>query len=722
MSIKSSVQVDNEYSALELAILRGKKTSKIAVDSVDDPFWDQSNELYKEGYSANRTTLQPAEYVLTQIQKRASAYNSPKGHFITFVCCMDAFRNKWKHIKPDSDNVEVEAGLDRRLRRLRKDYELNKIHTFACATARMMGKALVIKLPRSQMDGRRRRTDVRLRVIPIDDQYIIYNDYGEPILFKPVIPWGRGYKQLTITPADCELYVHKTDPFGNGFQGIPETLPVYPQLTWMANIERGWAEAMDSRGISMLHFSIEGFELEDSAKWKNAYGKPSSYNVIFTDKETDVKEINGVKSTFNLDDSNDAFTKDVASASGMAMSRIDGTQRGQVTGSQTDTDNYFAILSSIQEDFEYNLIGLYEMIDPTVIDKFEIGWVLEPKMDSERKAALLATNLNAIQIGQDFMTYNQARKLLGYEEVEGGDEIASVYIHNLHSENGMFLEVPQPQSGEKHSFEPKEEKKQEPINMQKELEKKKKKSSTRQSQMKEPIDTEEDRGGERGESTEPKQCKAKIASGRQCLNFTTDPSGYCYVHKGGKVGGVWGSKLQQKEIAIKGKKRIAEAKKREGDSYRTINADLVKLFGSGLSNTDIREIDKMIRENDKQIEGLYDGDSGDLVGKLKVQVASKQMEDRLNIARDLEYWIHILKKVEPKRNFDELLVDAYERTIHADIMNWDAFGYDSSLSDCVAKKIPIIVKEHPEMKKEQVIAIAYSYCKKKGVKDQTKFV
>ena len=404
---------------------------------------------------------------------------------------------------------------------------------------------------------------------------------------------GRIYKQLIIKPKDCVLYVNKPDPFGNMYQGIPDTYVVYDQLKWMANIERGFATAMDARGISMIHVAIKDFELEDRAIWQKAYGNPSTYNVMFTDKDTEVKNIPGIAASFDLNMTNDAMTKEVASGTGYAMSRIDGTQRGQVTGTQTDTDNYYSMISTMQEEFENENIELHEKLRPDLEGNWDISWEVVQKMDKQRKAEIFATEVNSAQVSLDFLTYNQILERFGYDPVPGGDITASVYIHAMYVKNSMAGDYDEESEddtppGEEGGSKSKESKSTSAI------------GGSRKQQAKMPNKNDDERankkkGTDAGAHT---QCKMNLDSGRQCLNNTNNTNGLCHVHEGSKKKVNSDSKIIIQKAKIKVKKRIAEQMKRSGDSHRVINEYLTEVFGDAFGFGDLVEIgDKVLRES-----------------------------------------------------------------------------------------------------------------------------
>ena len=552
-----------------------------------DPFF-----YYTEAMAADTdSSHNPMMTIENNMDKRllwATSTRSPQGHFVCFVTAIDAFRNEWKYIERKGYE-EVAEDILITLLELKKKYNIKQIHTVASGTARALGKCIVAKVKQTS-HGYKKKPEIRFRVFPVFDWEIEWDDKtGEPKMYHPMATIGLMWHRFDIPAEDAILYVHKMDPFGNGFQGIPETYVMYNQLKWLANIEKGWAEAMDTRGISMLQFKIPGFHRDQLQTWKDIYGDPTSYHVAFTDDDIDIQGIPGVQSSFDMDNTMTAFTKETAAGSGIASSRIDGTQRGQVTGSATDTDNYYSILSTIQEEFESQLIELHEILDPSLIDTFDISWDVEPKTDKFSKAQIRSANMSTLMSGLDFYTYNQGLELLDLPKVgEEGDEKASVYIFNMQQAAGMVMS-PQEQMEINEGSEPTPEG---------EFKSKKNaadgKPTVRAKQPTKPPkdDDQENRGGDR--ESHIQQCKAHLASGRRCLRFTANPSGYCYLHEGGKRGGKWGSEEYQHEAERKGKLMVARRLRESGDSYSIIRKKLKDEFGSALSNTTLKEVDGKI--------------------------------------------------------------------------------------------------------------------------------
>lgn len=421
----SAVKLRREESEFTVYSNNKSLISKVGGDSSSFPEYDYTSIVTSQSMILGH---QPIERVLPVSELWSAAVRTPKGRFITGVATFDAFRNGWKFVKTKDEKTEVDAGVKAKLNNLNRRYRIREIHQLAVFVARALGKCLVVKLNKNERVDRRNRADVKLRVVPINEYMIDYDEWGDPIAFHPFIALGHSMAHMTIQAKDAVFYVNVEDPFGNGYQGIPETFSMYNQLKWMTNIQRGWAEAMSERGTSLTHFKIKDFDLDDRAQWEQAYGDPTTYTVVFTDDETELTTFQGVSSSFDLNRTSEAFTKDCASASGIAMGRIDGTQGAQGKGAEEDTDNYYSILNSIQENYEKYLIELYEMLDPSLIDNFEITWEIERELDRLQTAqldAILVTNAN---MSLDYKSYNDIRQSLGLTKVPGGDDIASIYI------------------------------------------------------------------------------------------------------------------------------------------------------------------------------------------------------------------------------------------------------------------------------------------------------
>lgn len=586
------------------ATINGIKKVKGAVMSTGDstgvPFWDAEVKVWEN--DQNYHSMQPIEYIYRPARRWAAAIKSPKGHFITHIAVLDAFRSGWDYVEPENHKNHVDVELEHALKKLASEYKLKHVHTKAVQLAKTMGKSLAIKMPFNG-HGRWKHIRVQYRVIPLQDEYIQFNDAGLIAYFNPIVMVGRIYKQLIIKPKDCVLYVNKPDPFGNTYQGIPDTYVIYDQLKWMANIERGFATAMDARGISMIHVAIKDFELEDRSKWQKAYGNPAAYNVMFTDKDTEVSNIPGVAASFDLNMTNDAMTKEVASGSGYAMSRIDGTQRGQVSGTQQDTDNYYAMISTMQEEFENQNIELHEKLRPDLEGGWDISWEVVQKMDKQRKAEIFATEVNSAQVALDFLTYNQILERFGYDPVPDGDIQASIYIHDMYVEHDMAGDYDQDYDDETPPGD-------EGGNKGKESKSTSATGGARKPQAKMPNKNDDERAKNKKEkdSGTHTQCKKNLVSGRQCLNKTANTNGLCYVHKDSNKLAKDDRKEYNRKVKINAKNKTAERMKSSGDSNRVINEYLTEVFGDALGFGDLAKVnDKVLRESrSKNKKDTYD--------------------------------------------------------------------------------------------------------------------
>lgn len=444
-------------------------------DAMMDPSWVPQNQ--REQPQPFGATMNSVSNMISPERLWGTAIRSPKGHFLVYVMPVEAYKNQWKFKKYKDMKEPVSEAIETKLKDLTRDYNIRKTHTLGTIAARGFGQALVYKIPNKQRNGRRKRVPVKFRVHPIRPYEIYYNELDpeddHPTHYKINVRWGRGYRFITIQAEDAVLYVHKKDLFGNDYQGIPETFPAYNQLKWQNNVEEGFAQAMSQRGISMLHLSDPDFDIEDIQKYKDAYGNPATYNVLFTDDEMQVENIAGNTAGFNLLQTSEAFSREIASASGVGVSRLDGTQRGQVTGSQTDQDNYYSILNAIQEENDEYLIELYEMLDPSLIGQFDIDYVTEPKLDKQAKANITSVNAaNVIEL-QDYLTYNQSlTEYLDQDPVPGGDIIASKYIRENIEEEEVFLDEDPDEPSDDSETKPTEKKEIASIGAEKSTEKK----------------------------------------------------------------------------------------------------------------------------------------------------------------------------------------------------------------------------------------------------------
>jgi len=427
-------RLDDDNGIIYLTREPFSRMHKAGMESAGVPDWE-----FQQSLNSNRSLYLSEEPILNRLtfQQLWGDACTPQGRFITHLVVKDAFHQGWRFVKSKNAKDEVDRKILNLLLKASHDYHIKMIHIRAVHFARAFGGSLVIKAPRRSRLKRRKKAPYYLRVIPFHPRNIIVDAAGDPLYFNARYWLGHRYINKKLPAHECIYYQNDVDPFGNGLYGIPELYTLRDYLKWEMNINRGMAEALDARGISMLHLKIKGFDINDKEKWEDAYGNPSLYRVLFTDEYTEANNVKGVEPSFQFEQLSRMYSKKYASGTGIPIVSLEGSSTSK-SDSSAKLASYHSILSMIQEQFEDQLIELYELVEPNVIGKFELSFDIEPKLDLARKAQILTNNVNAALGGKDFMTYNQILRLLQLEPVEGGDINAEVYIYNMKKEAGIL--------------------------------------------------------------------------------------------------------------------------------------------------------------------------------------------------------------------------------------------------------------------------------------------
>jgi len=394
---------------------------QLAVDTINSDYW-----LKAEAQDASKSNMMRIN-LIPEVELWACARKNPKGKFLTRHMSNEAFRNKWKYTEPDSeDDDSLNEALDKKLQTLRKKYKLRKIHKEAVWFARAIGRALVHKFPFKPIT--KPKGDWYLRVTHIEEQRIFYDKDGIITHYQPSIYIGREMHDFKIPAADCILYVNNPDPNGNGYEGISELESAYFPLLWMSNILATWAEIMEKRGLGILDITIDGADKPTLEEYKEKYGDPSKYTVIFHDEKWHVAAPAAVSPQYNLDTMISVYTKEIASSGAVGEARMTGVQQGAVTGGNLDADSFGQTLGGIQQEWDDNCIALHVLCDPSVNEKFGILYDLSIRLDRKQVIENFGNAINGVNQGLDFLTYNQALALLDKPTVSDGDMLASKWI------------------------------------------------------------------------------------------------------------------------------------------------------------------------------------------------------------------------------------------------------------------------------------------------------
>jgi hypothetical protein len=386
------------------------------------------------------------------------ARKSPKGRFLTWLVPKEAFKSGWQFASILEDEDELTPDKSKYLQKITKEHNLIKLHTRGVWVSRTFGRALIVKMPR-RMSKKEETAAFYLRVTPVKDEEIYFDDDGEITHFHIGMKFGKAMKWITIEPKDTVMYINQLDPTGNNYDGISELESAYLPLNYVANIEESWANLMNKRGLGILDIEIEGADEDDLEAYKDKYGDPSQYAVIFHDQTWKVNSSAGISAQFNLENTVGVYTKEVSSSSGIGEARLNGVQQGMVTGSKTDGDNYMSIQRSCQVDYDDFLMSVYALIDESLRDSFKIEYNVDQKLDKAEDAQIFAMNISSVNQASEFLTYNEARKRLGLDAIEGGDVLLAEYLGNLGMTDPNDENADDPNSDDKNAN--KEEKKDE---------------------------------------------------------------------------------------------------------------------------------------------------------------------------------------------------------------------------------------------------------------------
>jgi hypothetical protein len=409
------------------AVVLTDKDVKNDGDSVFSHFFYrlQSASRYPDTLSG----VQLAQYMIHPIELHAAAF-TPKGYFVTHVAPRNALRMGWRYVPEKKSSEALRPRLHKRLAELNRKFRIKDKSILAVQTSETYSRSL---LYRRQVAPRGQKMIWRLFVTRIPDEWIEYDAETNTIIaYHPIVGWGLGLRQLTIKPEDAVLFKAEEDPNGNGFQAIPPLLPMYRSILRMENIEESWAELVTKRGLGLIDMTVEGAKDEAALEpYAKKYGDPSSYSLVVHNERVKVETKEGMRAAFDLDATITRFTKDISSASGYPSMRMEGVQTGTVTGSETDQDNMAENYSVLQERYEPYIIAVHNMLDPTLRgERYELEFELDIKLDKARQSELFNLEANTVETIQDILTINQALERLRLPGIPGeeGNLTVTQYI------------------------------------------------------------------------------------------------------------------------------------------------------------------------------------------------------------------------------------------------------------------------------------------------------
>jgi len=504
----------------------------LAVDTIEGDVW-------MNGQSINQTSeeLMPVISPLPSELWNAARKN-PKGRYITYHMTREAFRNKWKYTEPDAkDDDSLSRDLDSKLQTIRKERHLQRVHTEAVWLGRAVGRSLVIKFPLRPVT--QPLGEWEFRVTHITDYNIHYDTDGVVTHYEPWVKIGRDLMPFKIEAARCELYVNNHNPLGNKYEGISELEASYYPMLWMSDILESWADIMSKRGLGILDVTIDGATEPELQKYKTENGDPSQYTVIFHDEKWHVAAPAAVSAQYNLDTMVGVYTKEIASADAVGESRLNGVPMGAVTGSKSDQDNFGQTVGSIQNDYHHNLLNLHVLADPSVKNKFDLMYDLSVRSNREETLANFSTAATAVNQTLDMMSFNQLLAKLDLPAVKDGDVLASYWMATHEDYNKLI---------------PFQDPNQDPTNGMGNP------PSPEKTQQKEEYKDREDKRLEERNETEIKKDRDSL------------------------------SRSELKQLKINWTLQYLKGVDGYPPSYKELNEELKKEFGSGLSNSDLREV------------------------------------------------------------------------------------------------------------------------------------
>ena len=401
---------------------------KFAADSLRQTLWGGDEPDSEEDMFTFKGFMRPSQFQIEDEDKWSAATRTPKGYFTMFHVASDSYKTNWLYVSEEGGS-EVDEEFRKYLVGMKRDWNLYEIHVMAVATARTLGRCIVARVPK-----RNNPFDFKLRVFIIREADVYYDDDGVPETFRPFGRKGRNWGRFNIPAEDCVLYLNHIDPLGNGFEGVPEINSIHNTLTYLVNMQHGYAKTISQRGLGLLLLKIKGdpAQIEDSEldHYNDQWGDPTQYSTMtFPEEEMEVESTPGVGAGMDLADTLSMYVKDVSSGSAVGEARLQGIQVGRITGSEIDQDNYASVLEGVQQMYDPFLVKLHLLIDPLLFDEFMITHEFKIKKDKKHQAEIMNLQASAINGLLNFITFNEAREMMDKPELgPEADIIANVYL------------------------------------------------------------------------------------------------------------------------------------------------------------------------------------------------------------------------------------------------------------------------------------------------------
>jgi hypothetical protein len=383
---------------------------KVGRDFALDPFHDRNREHVRRAGEPLIGFLIPAETMLLK-EQYYSASLTPKGRNLTWVAPKSAFHKGWLFVQEKRKKTQLPTRLRNHLINLNNDHDLKTHFTLAKSISMIFGRCLQFK---REVGAAGTRSRVEIREIQIFDEWIEYNDAGIPVMYRPVIHIGKEMRQIDIPARDAVLWIHNLDPFGNGYQGISELLAVFKTIKRSESIAQNFAEIITQRGLGQLDIEIDGIEDENDAnKWADVYKDLVQESIIVHGSDMKTTVTPGMQAGFNYASTQETYYEDTSAGTGQPQLRMRGRSGGPPHGTTADQDNAAEVYAGIQESSEPFMKAFYRVLDPNLMGtQFEIDWRFDIKMDVQKRATVLSTNVNTVLAGAEIFSMGNAEEIM----------------------------------------------------------------------------------------------------------------------------------------------------------------------------------------------------------------------------------------------------------------------------------------------------------------------
>lgn len=241
--------------------------------------------------------------------------------------------------------------------------------------------------------------------------------YGLPLTYK--VNMGSG----TPTPIHYTRVIHfATRLHLHPYKGISALAPVFDDITVLENVKWGMGQAMVRIGGGLPDITILGAEDDDIDKFHSSGRfKDLSARTSFVHSEKQTLEFKGAAGVaLNPQWYYLPILENISAGTGIPVMILRGAQIGAVTGSETNLQEYFKLISANQTRYEPCVRQLLDMLIEAgevhnVPRDYAVVWPsgFEPT-DKDRAATDLMVE-QAQQIRLNYMTKDEVRANSGVE-------------------------------------------------------------------------------------------------------------------------------------------------------------------------------------------------------------------------------------------------------------------------------------------------------------------